>query len=330
MHQIKQKYEDFCVEEVMSLNCGEGDYTYFILEKKGFTTDDAVKIIAKKLRVNSDRFNVAGLKDKNAVTKQYVSVYKVNPDRLGRVKFKNIGIEVLGKGEERLMLGQLDGNRFKIVVRNLDKKGKKISYLENYFDEQRFGGRNHLLGKAIVKKEFRKAVFMLRLNFDNNDYIGALRKVGRKRLRFYVNAYQSLLFNDFLKEHFRKEYKDYKIVDDVNEFVFSEEGVKNFKVPLVGFLTEYKGEIKKSYEKILKKEGICLKDFMIKQVPEIASEGNERDLIVDVKNLKLDYSDDEMNKGKLKCLLEFELGRGSYGTLVVKKMFGGMSQTRAF
>jgi len=322
MYQIKQKPEDFVVEEVLdNLEFDKrGNYTYFILEKKGFTTENAIKIIAKKLRINSERFNVAGLKDKNAVTRQHVSVYMINPDRLGKFKFKDIHVEVLGKGNERLMLGQLTANRFKIVVRNVDRR-KKVDYVENYFDEQRFGGRNHLLGKALVKKEFRKAVFMLRLNFEKGDYVGALRKLGRKRLRFYVNAYQSLLFNDFLKEYFKKEYKKHRIVDDVYEFVFGD-GARNFKVPIVGFLTEYKGDVKKIYDRVLKKEGVKLGDFMIKQIPEIASEGSERDLIAEVRGLKMKYPKDEMNKGKLKCVLEFELGKGSYGTLVVKKVFG--------
>ena len=122
MYKIKQKPEDFCVEEIMSLDLSKGDYTYFILEKKNFNTKDALKIIAKALRINDKRFNVAGIKDKIAVTKQYVSVFKVNPERISKLKFKNIKIKVLGKGSERLRLGQLDGNRFKIIVRNLEKQ----------------------------------------------------------------------------------------------------------------------------------------------------------------------------------------------------------------
>ena len=131
MYKIKQKPEDFCVEEIMSLNLDKGDYTYFLLEKKNFNTRDALKIIAKALRINDKRFNVAGIKDKIAVTKQYVSVFKVNPERLSKLKFKNIKIKVLGKGSERLRLGQLDGNRFKIIVRNLDKQRKGVSFVEN-------------------------------------------------------------------------------------------------------------------------------------------------------------------------------------------------------
>jgi tRNA pseudouridine13 synthase len=320
MYKIKQKPEDFYVEEIMDINLDGGDYTYFILEKNNLNTHDALKIIAKALRINDKRFNIAGIKDKNAITKQYVSVFKVKWERLERLKFKNIKIRVLGKGSERLMLGQLKGNRFKIVVRNLDKQKKGISFVENYFDEQRFGGRNHLLGKALVKKEFRKAVFMLRLNFNERDYIGALRKLGRKMLRFYVNAYQSLLFNDFLKIYIKENSKRFKEID---YFVFSEKRLDNIKIPIVGFLTKFDNkDVKRIYSRILKEEGINLEDFMIKQIPEISSEGNERNIIVDINNLEIKYMKDEINKGKLKAILEFELGKGSYGTLVVKKMFG--------
>jgi len=320
MYKIKQKPEDFCVEEVMDLKLGGGDYTYFILEKKNFNTRDAIKVIAKALRIDSKRFNVAGIKDKVAVTKQYVSVFKVNPERLGKLKFKNIKIKVLGKGKERLRLGQLKRNKFRIIVRNLEKQKKGIDFVENYFDEQRFGGRNHLLGKALVKKEFRKAVFMLRLKFDKRDYVGALRGLGNKMLRFYVNAYQSLLFNDFLKGYIKEKSLRVKEVDD---FVFSKRKLENFKVPLVGFLTEFDDKtIEEIYLRILKMEKVRLSDFRIKEIPEISSEGNERDFIAEIEGLKIKYLKDEMNKGKLKGILEFELRKGIYGTMVVRKMFG--------
>ena len=121
MYQIKQKPEDFLVEEIpKDLPLGKGDYTYFLLEKKNWNTREAIKAIASRLRVKEKFFNVAGIKDKKAITKQYVSVYKVKPERLENLKIKDIKITVLGKGKERLKLGQLMGNRFTIRIRNAE------------------------------------------------------------------------------------------------------------------------------------------------------------------------------------------------------------------
>jgi len=318
MYQIKQKPEDFLVEEIpKDLPLGKGDYTYFILEKKNWNTREAIKAIASRLRIKEKYFNVAGIKDKKAITRQYVSVFKVNPERLENLKIKDIKITVLGKGKERLKLGQLLGNRFVIRVRNAEREPKKISFIENYYDEQRFGGKNKIIGRALVKKEFRKACFSLRLKWEERDYIGSLRKLGKYILRIYVNSYQSYLFNRALEEYFKTKYKKYsKVSYSQGTFIFSEEQLKNEKIPLLGFLTEFKNkELEKIYKTLMKEEKIKQEDFIIKQIPELSSEGNERSLLVDIKDLEIKKEDTKT------FLIEFSLPPGSYATIAIKKMF---------
>jgi len=318
MYLIKQKPEDFQVTEIpKNLPLGEGDYTYFILEKENWNTRDAIKAIASRLKVRDKYFNIAGIKDKKAITKQYVSVFKVNPQRLERLKIKDIKITVLGKGRERLKLGQLEGNHFAIRVRKAEREPKKISFIENYYDEQRFGGKNKILGRALAKKEFRKACFSLRLKWEGRDYIGVLRKLGKNILRLYVNAYQSYLFNRALEEYLKTKYKKYsKESYSQGIFIFSNEKIKNEKVPILGFLTEFKNkEMKKIYDNIMKEDKIKKEDFIIKEIPEISSEGTERDLFVEVKELEITKED------KQTFLVEFILPPGSYATIAIKKMF---------
>ncbi len=324
MYIIKEKPEDFVVEEIPKIELEKkGNYLYFILEKKNWNTNEAIKAMASRLRVKEKYFNIAGIKDKKAVTRQVVSVYGVNRNRLENLKIKDIKIEFLGYGSERLRLGQMFGNNFNIVVRNLDKKGKKINFIENYFDDQRFGGRNHLLGHGLVRKEYRKVCYMLRLKWEKGDYVGALRKLGKKLVRFYVNSYQSWLFNKALYEYLKLKYKNYYKVDySAGEFIFSDEKIKNFKFPILGFLTEFKDrEVEKIYDKLMKTEKVNKEDFIFRDFPEISSEGNEREIIVSLKDLKIKYEDDELHKGKMKAILSFSLPAGSYATLVVKKMF---------
>jgi len=307
MYKIKQKMDDFFVEEEIELDLSSNikDYTYFILEKRDWNTNDAIKAIASKLRIKPNRINVAGIKDKKAITRQYVSVYKISR-------------------KERLKLGQIKSNRFIIVVRNLDEEAEKIDFIENYFDDQRFGNINPIVGNALIKKEFRKACYTLKLKWDKGDYVNPLRNLGKKLLRFYINSYQSLLFNEVLNIYFSKKYKEFKEIEyEYGEFIFSNENINNIKVPILGFLTEFENkEIELLYTELMKKYKIKKEDFIIKQIPEISSEGNERDLIVKIKNLKCTYEKDESSKGKLKAILEFSLPPGSYATLVVKKMFG--------
>ncbi len=113
MYQIKQKPEDFMVEEIpKNMALGSGEYTYFLLEKKNWNTREAIKAIASRLNSREKYFNIAGVKDKKAIAKQYVSAFKISPERLENLKIKDIKIIVLGKGKERLKLGQLKGNKF--------------------------------------------------------------------------------------------------------------------------------------------------------------------------------------------------------------------------
>ena len=324
MYKMKQKLEDFHVEEIPKLELEKkGDYSYYLMEKINWNTMDAVKAIASRLKIKKDRINVAGIKDKEAVTKQYVSIFNVNRNNVERLKIRDIKLDFVGYGRERLRLGQIKANKFVIIVRNLDKKYEKINFIENYFDDQRFGGRNHILGKALIKREFRKVCYSLRLKWKEGDYVNPIRSLGKRLLRFYINAYQSYLFNRVLLEYLSQKYKDsYKVDYSLGEFIFSNEIIKNLKIPIIGFLTEFKEtDIRKIYYKLMKEEKITKEDFLIREIPEISSEGNERDLIAEVKDLNVIYGDDELNKGKMKGIISFNLPPGCYGTIVVKKMF---------
>ena len=131
----------------------------------------------------------------------------------------------------------------------------------------------------------------------------------------YVHAYQSYLFNELLKkelmneEYFEVEYAVGSLFFPKNEFDELngiDETKKTF--PLIGFGTE------SDVEKVLVDEGINLRDFIMKQIPELSSEGAERNAFVEVKDLKIK----DINEGYVVC---FSLPAGSYATIVIKAMF---------
>jgi len=170
--KIKEKPEDFVVEEIIDLpELTEGEYTYFWLTKKNWTTVRAIQQIAKRCGVSIKRFKFAGTKDKFAITKQLVSVWKVEPPKLERVNLADIDIEVIGRCDERVSLGDLKGNKFAIMIRDLSKKEleavrerKEIvsGGFPNYFGEQRFGrGNTHLVGKSILSGDLEGAVKLI-------------------------------------------------------------------------------------------------------------------------------------------------------------------------
>jgi|SRR3989344_950561 len=319
MYNIKLRIKDFVVKEVLDFNSiGDGDYGYFILNKIGLNTIDAISLLSRYLKTNRKNIGYAGLKDKNAETYQYISIFKPDLNKISKLQLENMSLEFVGYGKDPISIGCLEGNDFIITVRNLDCKYKKIKFFENYFDEQRFSSHNVEIGRNIVKRNYQIVSNLLKL--DSSD-VNSIKKHDKNILKFYINAYQSYLWNRVVAELLRKN-KDYSEVDySLGKFVFLKNKIKNFKVPLLNFDTEFNNKlIEEVYNNIMKIEGISKGSFLIREVPELINEGVERDVFVDVK-IKSSFMEDELDKGKFKQILEFKLPKGSYATLLVKKMF---------
>ncbi len=296
MYVIKQKPEDFVVNEITNIKLKDkGDYSVFLLRKRDYTSEKAVQAIAQKLKIPRKAIGYAGNKDKAAVTTQYISIKNIGVKEL---ELKDISLEFKGYLDKPICLGDLEGNEFKIKI-IIDKEPKKISKMVNYFGEQRFSINNKDVGKAIVKKDFKKAIELIVSNGGEtsavireylskkpNDYVGVLRKIPLRILKLYVHSYQSYLWNK-MAEHSKKN-----------------------KVPIIGFGTELSEDI----DEILNQEGITQRDFIIRPIPELSAEGGERDLSVKIKDL-------DIKKNKEGYILKFKLPKGSYATEAIKQVF---------
>ncbi len=338
MYQIKQLPEDFLVTELSHAEIkGKGDYLYYKLVKRDWNTLDAVKRIAQTLKIREKQIGFAGSKDRKAITEQVISFLGVAQVQVDQLKINGLELHFLGRGETPISLGDLEGNKFEIVVRNLEHRPdfEGITLVPNYFDEQRFGLRNVEIGRSLLKKDFEKAVTLINdphyveyLQEHRNDYIGALKKLPIRLLRLYLNAYQSYLWNETLTVYLR----DYGIIEkevpySLGKFIF----VKNpgqflkLQIPLIGFGSrEWEREgVHDIIQYLMKKEKIVYEDFVIRQIPELSLEGELREAFVEVGELHLGpWEDDELNPGKKKLVLTFRLPKGSYATIVVRRMFG--------
>jgi len=313
MHKIKQIPEDFFVREISSVKIEkEGNYSYFLLRKKNWNTIAAVGRIANLFGVPARLIGFAGNKDKIAVTEQVCSVLGVSRERIDGLKLDGIELKFLDCGKKPVSLGDLEGNQFEIVVRNIDEKpttSKKNAKFVNYFGEQRFSEKNAEVGKAIVKRDFRKAAELLikdepkmanYLSEHAGDYVGALKRLPLRLLKLLVASYQSEIWN--------------KLAGAV-----SRKAKKNVKLPIVGFGTEETPDVRG----ILAKEELTTRDFVIREFPELSSEGGERELFAEAKDLEAgELEEDELNAGKKKILLKFTLQKGSYATEFVRQLFG--------
>ena len=168
--RIKGHPDDFRVTEIpLYLPSGEGDHVYLYIEKSGLGSLEAADRIARALGRPRQAVGVAGLKDAQAVTQQWMSVERADPDLAARLNLPGIKILEVSRHRNKLKIGHLVGNRFEVRVRGCRPHARETAErvlavlakrgVPNWFDRQRFGSRgdNHILGRAIVMgqaKEF--------------------------------------------------------------------------------------------------------------------------------------------------------------------------------
>lgn len=304
MVSFKECPEDFEVNEVMELEkLKTGRYCYFLFTKKNWGSFEAFQQLAKATKLKPSLIGYAGLKDKHAVTHQYLSVPAPGGKRLMKVKIKDMILEFLGHGDERITLGSLQGNQFRIVVRGFDRQQTlHIKNVRNYFDTQRFGSKTIAVGRAIVHHDFARVCELLGLKVEG-DPIRTLRTLERRPLRFYISSYQSWMWNTVVEQ----------LSGDVDT------------VPILGYLTTFSDKrIGTLYKKLMKDEKIILDSFLLKPIPELSSEGSDRAMSFTVSDFSYQWERDEMHGDKYKCILKFFLPKGCYATLVVKQLFPGV------
>ena len=220
--------EDFIVEELPLYEpTGTGTHTFFAIRKRNLSTLEAINRIARDLQVHTRKFGYAGLKDKNAITTQVLSVEGIAPEQVLRIDIPNIEILWAERHPHKLRVGHLQGNRFQITARDIPLN--MIPLIEavmtrlaaegvpNRFGAQRFGNKNdsHLIGKALVKADWERVVrYMLTDDALQVDDVARRmqRELARKpvekvvfsipnRLRkLYLSAYQAYLFNCVLEK----------------------------------------------------------------------------------------------------------------------------------
>ncbi len=171
--KLKEKLEDFRVEELLSLDVvhGEGLFSIYKIEKRGTNTLDVINDIAKRLRIKRKNIGYGGLKDRYSISTQYISILE---GKLWRIKAKNYEMDFIGRANRPVSKSVLVGNRFTIVARNI--RGYEIQRIEqrmkiisdqgfvNYYDEQRLSSARHGKGffaHTVILEDYAKALRLL-------------------------------------------------------------------------------------------------------------------------------------------------------------------------
>ncbi len=307
--KIKVYPEDFVVAEIIKkgLSFKDGKHLLAVAEKNNLE-----HALVRKILGNTA--NYLGIKDKEALAYFFISFKRV------KVVIKDVHglkIRIVGRTKRMLTRKDLLGNAFKIKIRDCDCKDtafdnwKKI--LEtwtapNFYGAQRFLNNNHLIGEALVKRDFKKADELAR----NSGYEG-LVAVPLWLKRFYVQAYQSYLFNREISKVLNGEVKGQPITINFAEGFFNGKAEVAY-IPGYGFRD--KGDVySKALVEVAKEEGIKFRHFYIDDFKEISQEGGIRPakMIAHSVNFRIDENTKE-------ATVNFILYKGMYATIALREL----------
>jgi len=364
--KIRVDPEDFQVTEIISqraqnsINAKEG-YAVYKLKKKKIDTNHALSDVFRKKGI---RLKSLGLKDASAMTEQFVCSGNKGKE-IENFSTEKYSLEKIGFAKKPLSKKDMISNHFKIKISDCSNDLSSFTEYDkilNFYGYQRFGSKRpvtHLIGKAILQRDFSKAVelilsftspydskenteireklsdkenyqkyfdqvpyqmdierIVLKEMIEHGDALRAIRSIQISLRRFYIQAYQSFLFNQSLSLAFSDGEDLFEAQS--SDVCFDFHGIigkyvkgldQHLALPFVGYSYYKKTRFDYQISKILEQEEIAPKDFFIKEMQEVSSEGGFRQAAIHCS----DYSSYETT-------IEFSLSRGSFATILLREI----------
>ena len=364
--KIKQNNKDFEVSEVISEKAldtisEETGFAIYNLRKNGIDTNHALRDVEKRFGLV---LRALGLKDSHAITEQFVQAKTISRS-LEKIDGKKYSLKRIGFSKKPIAKQDMLGNKFKIKISDSTKDISQFNEHDkilNFFGYQRFGSKRpitHLVGKAIIQKDYQKAIDFL-LNYSSkydseennhyrkliaerkseleiidqlprsmdieiavlrslaksNDQKTAIREIPLQMRRFYVQAYQSYIFNKTLSMAFEYEEelfhpKESDVCYDRTSQLgkFQNEPDQRLTVPLVGHSYFKKTRFDYYIQKIFDQEEISPSEFLLKDFQEVSVEGGFRNSSIQCDSFQASSN-----------VVEFQLSRGSYATIIMREI----------
>lgn len=225
--------QDFIVEEISndgrihtidyledsSFVESEGQTIYADLVKIGMSTFDVVEEIEKTSGIDRKLIGYAGIKDRDAITSQWLSFRNTSIDTIKSINSPSFFLKNIHQGKGVIQVGNLEGNQFTLVLRgteDFDISNIEASFKSyekdgfwNFFYSQRFGTPrlvSHYLGLLLLKKDYEqvlKVLFTFQFNSEIDYYLN-LRKTMSTKWGDWPAIYKLL---EPLGYSFRRELK---------------------------------------------------------------------------------------------------------------------------
>jgi tRNA pseudouridine13 synthase len=384
--KLKQQPEDFRVEECTDVAAGEqGPFALYRLEKRGWTTPDAVGVIRRRWKLDLQRVSYGGLKDRHAHTFQYLTILHGPKRGLSQQSFS---LKYLGQVAKPFTSQDIRSNRFQVTLRNLTPEnvawaGQALEKVRadgvpNYFDDQRFGSmdaQGQFMARFLVRGQYEDALrvaltapyeydlaaqkqekALLRAHWRDwatlnarlsrsharslvdylvshpQDFQGALERLRPELRGLYLSAYQSYLWNKMLASWLRQNclpgqlvpirmrLGEYPMHQNLEETQRRELTALQLPLPSARFYPDPNDPQTRLMDAVLAEEGLQRDQFKLKGFHQMFFAKGDRAALCVPRGLKEEAGEDERHPGKRKLVLTCELPRGSYMTLIVKRI----------
>ncbi|KEQ56624.1 putative tRNA pseudouridine synthase D protein [Marine Group I thaumarchaeote SCGC AAA799-E16] len=211
-----------------------------------------------------------------------------------------------------------------ILQRNFDSAVELIlSFTSDYDSKENNEIRQKLADKQNYQQYFEKMPkqmdierIVLKEMIEHGDSFRAVRAIPLSLRRFYVQAYQSFIFNKSLSAAFSDGENMFEA--ESGDICFDQKGIigkfikgldQNLALPFVGYSYYKKTRFDYQISQILQQEEVTPKDFFIKEMQEVSSEGGFRQVAIDCSDY-LSFDN----------VVEFTLSRGSFATILLREI----------
>ena len=314
---LKLKPEDFQVDEIpLMIPAGEGEHIYLHIKKREVNTHWVARLLAEKFGVKENDVSYAGQKDRYAVTTQWFSIYAPKIEiALETRPFPDEDIEILTqtRHSKKLRRGDLVGNRFNIVLRDLkfaeaeSVEGSPVATLKaaieqnleaikkngvpNYFGLQRFGRGGGNMDQALA---------ML---------TGQRREKNRQKKSMYLSAARSYIFNQVLAARIEQGLWGKSLAGDIDVAAKETQNANQATAPMWG-----RGRLNSQTDTLALEQTISepLQD-LCNGMEHAGLNQERREIVSSIENMQWQWLDnDDLN-------ISFALASGHYATSVLQE-----------
>ncbi len=391
--KLKRIVEDFQVEEQIALTPGAGPFALYRLTKQSLGTLEAIEALVNRWKLHRGDVAFAGLKDKHALTTQYVTIAGGPRRNLEQTSFS---VEHVGQVARPIHASDISNNRFEVVIRDLvpDELASAAAALEsiatdgcpNYFDNQRFGSLgesdefiakpwclgdyeralwlavadsnvhdrpNDREAKRLVRENWGRWAACLKklppgleqqvvnlLSRNPTDFRRAITCVPHELRSLWLAAFQSHLWNQVLAASighvcqpepcvpYTIGQRPLPFFTELNATQRTQLHGQSLPLPSARLHLEG-GPLKSLYDQVLAAEGLELRQIRVKYPRDTFFSKGDRPAVFAPGQFAHDVAPDDLYPDHQKLTLRFTLPRGSYATILVKRLVGDAADTLA-